>query len=554
MTMNTDIQDDGAKAIQQLVETVNKLVDTDRVPEAAKISLAALDRGQVHPLFLNLRSLWNQDRGRLREALADMQEAVKLAPENPLLHHGLGHVQSVLRDWPAAIESFRTSIALRPDLMPAHFQLGIALDGSGDLIGARKSFEHALALSPGDPEVLAQLAMLAARRADWSAVRALAEQALAANPREYLAHAALATAAIANDDLADAERLISVAFADRELLPQARATLLSLLGDLRDKQGRYAEAFKAYSEGNAASRRINAVLYGEPGRETVLTYGLYLINYFQDAPDAPWVVTGKPTPAVGPKVRNHVLLTGFARSGTTLLENVLASHPDAKALEEQEMLLDSAREYMWDDKGLDKLVQAGEATLDRFRADYWRRVEERVGPLDGKVFIDKRPLAAVRLPLYAKLFPGMKVLFALRDPRDVALSCFRREFKLNASMYQFLDLTSTAQHYVIFMTLAMIAHAKFKQPWLFTRHEALIKDFDAELARVCDFVGLPWDDAMRDFAEHAKSRPIATASSTQVLRGLNRGGVGVWRNYQTQLAPIMSILQPWIEDFGYAPR
>jgi hypothetical protein len=79
----------------------------------------------------------------------------------------------------------------------------------------------------------------------------------------------------------------------------------------------------------------------------------------------------------------------------------------------------------------------------------------------------------------------------------------------------------------------------------------MIADFDGEMRRICDFLGIGWDDSMRDFATHARGRDIKTPSAQQVVRGLNREGAGQWRRFQVQLAPILPILAPWVERFGY---
>src|SRR5262249_25715579 len=134
----------------------------------------------------------------------------------------------------------------------------------------------------------------------------------------------------------------------------------------------------------------------------------------------------------------HAFLLGFFRSGTTLLEQVLASHPDVVASEEQNFLTAPANRFLLPEWGLQEFDGLSEGELEIYREAYWREVAGRHGSLDGKAFVDKFPLHTMALPLIARLFPNAKILFAVRDPRDVLLSCYRRHFELNAAMFELL--------------------------------------------------------------------------------------------------------------------
>ena len=163
------------------------------------------------------------------------------------------------------------------------------------------------------------------------------------------------------------------------------------------------------------------------------------------------------------------------------------------------------------------------------------------------------PLASVALPLIAKLFPNARVLFARRDPRDVVLSCFRRRFGMNASMYQLLTLDGAAAYYDAVIRLAEICREVLPLPQHLVRYESLVDDFEGTARAACDFVGIDWNEGLRDFASKARTRGISTPSAAQVARGLNRDGQGVWRRYAEQMAPVMPILDPWVRRFGYEP-
>lgn len=168
------------------------------------------------------------------------------------------------------------------------------------------------------------------------------------------------------------------------------------------------------------------------------------------------------------------------------------------------------------------------------------------------LFVDKQPAGTLTLPIISKLFPDAKILFAIRDPRDVVLSCFRQSFQMNAMTYAFTDLQDAADCYDACMAFAERARARLRLSWLDVKHEDLVQDFTSELDRILDFLELPEHKAMSDVAAAAKARPIRTPSATQVRAGLNRRGLGRWRQYSDALEPVLPTLAEWVERFGYA--
>jgi hypothetical protein len=250
----------------------------------------------------------------------------------------------------------------------------------------------------------------------------------------------------------------------------------------------------------------------------------------------------------GPK--SHVFLLGFARSGTTLLEQVFASHPDVVALEEQDLLAEAANTLLTGDAGLRKLATLTAKEIGDYRDGYWRRLKALGLDVEGKVFIDKLPMNTLKLPLIAQLFPDAKIIFALRDPRDVLLSCYRRHFDINAANFEFLTLDDAAIFYTAVMALGAACREKLPLAQHVHRYEDMIEDFDKSTAAACEFVGIAWSPAMRDF--HAQERrPVVSPSAAQIRSPLNADSLGAWRRYRDHLRPILPQLRPWVERFGY---
>jgi hypothetical protein len=244
-------------------------------------------------------------------------------------------------------------------------------------------------------------------------------------------------------------------------------------------------------------------------------------------------------------------MLGFPRSGTTLLEQVLDSHSAVVTSGERKTLDEGTREFLGTPADVRHLARLGGAGLRRNRRVYWECVRQHGFDVAGRVFIDKQPWNTLKLPLIVKLFPAAKIVFSVRDPRDVVLSCFRRRFQMSAPSFQLLTLEGSARLYDATMRLAELYRAKLPLDVFEVRHEDLVSDFEGQVRTVCDAIGLTWQDSMRDFAARARTRAITTPSSVQVLRGLNREGIGHWRRYRDQMEPILPILRPWVERFGY---
>jgi hypothetical protein len=324
--------------------------------------------------------------------------------------------------------------------------------------------------------------------------------------------------------------------------------VLALLGDALDGEKATREAFAAYTAANAERRKLHGHRFiGGKSAGEILDE---VIAAFVESPVARWLA---PEPAAtqdgGPS--RHVFLLGFPRSGTTLLQQALGSNSEIATLDERDFLADIAERYLTNSAGLETLSRLDGAVLANHRETYWRRVHAEGVKLTGKVFVDKQPFHTIKLPLIAKLFPGARVLFAIRDPRDVLLSCFRRQLDVDLLRFEFLTLDGAAGMYDRFMRFADLCRAKLPLSFFDHRYEDLIADFDTTTRAVCAWLDVPWDESMRDVAANARSLDAIKASTGQVRRGLYREGVDQWRRYRMELDPVLPRLQPWIARFGY---
>lgn len=534
------------RARLQEIQAAAQARDFDRAEALAEQALAS---GLEHPMVLNLVALKLEDEGRYDDALATLGRAVELSPDDFGSRNAIGLILARLERYPEALAAFDGVVALEPKFAGAHCARGTCLEAMGRLQLAEEAYRRALDLEPQNLGGLQGVANLMSRRGAHAEARPLAEAVLAAEPNFPDAVMVLAAADAAEGSAERAQRRLELLAGDERLTPQQRALAQGQLGDVLDSMNLPGEAFQAYVACNMALWRVYGPMHGQgPG---AAEFARAMLDELAAIPTDAWT-SAPPPSAAGPKA--HVFLMGFPRSGTTLLEQVLASHPDVEALEERETLLDAQRAFLRDPRDLGRLATAGDAELAPLREAYWARVRAEGATPEGKVFVDKHPLNTFRLPLILKLFPDAKILFARRDPRDVLLSCYRRRFAMSGSAFQLLTLPGAAAYYDAAMRLAERLEPAMAPRTRIVRHEALVDDFDTVMAEVCDFLDLEMVDAMRNFAGQARARAVATPSGAQLSKGLSAEGVGAWRRYREQLAPILPQLAPWVARFEYPPE
>ena len=476
-----------------------------------------------------------------------LDEALGQFPDDLGCLQARGLCRLRLERFDAAREDFERVTLLNPHFAPGFTALGQAFEALGQLPAAETRYRRALTLDATNIMAEAGLASVLGRRGEFAEARERALRVLASEPNYPAAAMVVGEADIAQDRAVEAESRMRALVQDPRVSVVERSLALSVLGDALDRQDRTTEAFAAYCESNQLRRTHYAPAFAD-GQGT-LAYAQSLRQWFRKHP-AKDLLPVLP-PEVAESSLGHVFLIGFPRSGTTLLEQVLAAHPLVVTLEERETLQDSVSAFMRRPADLSRLGLASEAELEPYRRLYWQRVGEAGVTVNGKLFIDKHPLNGLKLPLIARLFPGARILLTIRDPRDVVLSCFRRRFQMSAPYYEFLTLESAAELYDGIMQITHELIAQLQLSVHVVQLERLIGRFEYEVGAICAFLKLGWSDQMREFAASARARGVATASGAQISRGLNARGVGEWRRYREQLAPVLPILNRWAEKFGY---
>lgn len=531
--------------MSSLIEIENAL-DRKDLPGAAELAVRAMALGIQEPLVFNLVAWRHEEDNELEKAEAVTRQALAHWPRDPSLHLALGVVLRKSGRMRDAVLAFESAIKLDSRYPAAWFERGATFERGGALTDAAKDFRRALALEPGNAAAHAALASNLARSGKREEATRHAHEALRIEPQNVAAHNALALIAIEEKRFSDAVALIEP-IVDTVLDSDAAVNLRSLLGDAYEGVGRYDDAYQAYATAQERFYATNLARIGEgflSALDVIETVG----DALEATDPALWQDAA---PATG-VAATHVFLTGYPRSGTTLVENILATLPGAVAIEERRTLSMIDRDYFERKDGLSRFAALPAPEIEALRAAYWEKASEAAQePLAGKLFIDMDPFKAVHLPVIAKLFPAAKVVLMRRDPRDVVWSCFHTNFAFNPGTMAFATLDSTARHYALTQRVTERSLATLPLDVFELRYEALVQDFEATTQALCAFLGVDWSADLRRFDRTAERRGVSTASTTQVRRGLYDGSGG-WRRYERQLAAVEPILGPWIEKLGYA--
>ncbi len=463
------------------------------------------------------------EQGRLDEAFQHFLAGRGQSPRDPQFHLDLADVLAARSRWAEARPHFQRALECDPSSAEAHHGLGRVLMEEGRLDEAEAEFRQALRQDEAFARSWTAIARIQAERGDLELSCESARKALAIRPElveSYLRLAVNQHGRLADSEEQGLERLIH----EPHLPADARAHLHFSLAIIRDRRERYAEAaalFDKAHELQAASRAARGQTY-EAARQS--QFNERMIAAFPhgsfDPPQPRSDLTARP-----------VFIVGLPRSGTSLIEQILASHPAVWGAGELHDLHDVFR-------GLPQLAGRPElapvealANLDHAVAEIMaRQYIDRLAALapEGVArIVDKMHDNIRLLGLIGRILPGARVILCQRDIRDVAVSCRQAAFTANIWTD---DWQSIARRFADYQRI--LAHWRLVRPvdWLEVSYEECVQELEQNARRMIEFLDLDWDPACLDFSR--TRRVIRTASLAQVRQPIHDRSVGRWRRYE----------------------
>jgi tetratricopeptide (TPR) repeat protein len=510
--------------------------------EADRLIAKALQYGKSAEALSNHGNVLSE-LGRHDEAVRQLRHSLLVRPGSAETLFNLGNALVKVQRFEEAIEAFAAAIATRPDFADALQNYGDLLREMGRYGDAAIQFRKAIALSPGDLEIQIALGTALQESGDLAGARAAFDTVLAVDPSATAAyyHRVKMAKVTAEDEVLP--RMEAQSRRADALSAESRAMLGFALAKAYEDIGRYDDAFGNLLEANHLVRA--SVGFDEAGmnRRFERLRATFTAELLAEK-------AGQGCDSALP-----IFVLGFPRSGTTLTEQILASHPLVHGSGENSYIEDLASGDILARKGevlasKGALEAAGRIgfpeSLPDLPAEQFRRAGERyverlrrIAP-DVPHITDKLPANFMFVGFIRLILPNARIIHVKRDARDTCISCFSQRFRGNNVGFSY-DLGELGRHYRQYLDL--MEHWRRIMPagsMLEVEYENLVENLEVEARRIVDYCGLGWDE--RCLAFHRNERAVRTASLSQVRQPIYRSSLQRWRHYEKHLAPLIAAL------------
>ena len=546
------------------------LLEQYRLKEADPLLTQAYALKPDHFEVANNLGLLRLHQHKLKEAENLFVKSIELNPRFPDAYANLGRVLGKTLRFALAEKALLQALQLNPDHAMAQGYLAqVCVEQGRDeegLVHVRK----ALSLAPKDPLLWLRLLDILERKSRLDeveeALRQVKALALAA-PGFVLAELKLLRR---RGQITEAIEIVEKYIDNLKTAPPSPSIFAFFFaaGQLYDRQNETDKAFECFSIGNRMQGQVEGLPPGQDENRRSLLRPLTDYTPAQARASCEIPADRRPSP---------VFLVGFPRSGTTLLDQILSSHPAIEVAEEKgalpnclarfvelrgadrrEEMLETARRAGRPPWFLDNpchpaaLTDLRTGDVAELRDLFYR--EHGWPPQDAtkRILIDKLPFNMLFAGFIKRIFPDAKIILALRHPCDTVLSCFMQQFRLSPFMAHFLDLKDAAQFYDDTFRVWDHYNAVQDMGAHTVYYEDIVADFQPTVAKVLEFLGVDWDDAVLKFDETAKKRKVATPSYHQVTEKIYTRASGRWLRYRKHLEPMLDILAPHAERHAYS--
>jgi len=504
----------------------------------------------IERLYREAEAAWGQQD--YQKSIDFIEKATRKEPHNPVLFLDLARAYGKRYDFPAAERCIEKAVQISPERAHTLGEAGricMEFDNVDMALTCLERASQKKGVSIGVLITLADIYFRDKRVEEATRLIARAAQMDRKDPRVGLEEAILARL---GGDLQKAEQLFRELLANSAAGVPVRLRGSYELAGILDSQGRYDEAMAALLEVKAIQRP-----HAGPHLATLQHIQNRAREMEQSITKAVMDRWRADAARLQPP-RRFALLCGHPRSGTTLLEQVLDSHSDIISAEETKLMHDEAylpliRDFPEGTSILQALDSSPPGALCRARENYFRCTELLLRrKLEGRLLVDKNPALNVMIPMVVRVFPETKFLVALRDPRDVIVSCFLQALPLTPISSAYLSLEGTVNQYASVMGFWLDMQPRMGEQWMHVQYEEMIEDLPSVARAVLGFLGVGFEEGVLKFYEHARTRRVNSPSHADVQKPLYRTAVGRWRNYQKYLEPYLPALERFLKAFKYA--
>ncbi len=569
--------DINSKDINSLVNLGCVLKDLGKPKEAEKFLKNALEINPMSEIAItNLGAVLN-DLEKIDEGEQFLKKALTINPTSPMALNNLGNILTKKNNNKDAELCYRKAIKLKSNFSLAYNNLGSLLSKQGDLIEAEKFTEKAIIYDPkfelayvnlgsikidldklSEAEELFLSAIEINKNYDYAFrnlfmlyektnnISKLKNKIESLNENKNIVNEILmfkARISFREKDFVKAKNLIDQVNIEwiKNIDHATNLLYWSFRAFIEEKVKNYDEAYKCFekSQLNLKYEDFNPKIFQN-----------YIHTYRKNLDNKNFMVKNNTS---NKNNFSPVFLIGFPRSGTTLLDTILRSHPEIDVIEEKplinsvEHVIKSRFKY-----SLDELHKLSMNDLDFLRKYYLEILRNSCDNKNTKILIDKFPFQTVCLPLINLLFPNSKIIFTHRNPYDTVLSCFQQSFEPNNAMSNFRSIDSASEIYDLTMNMWIDYKTKLEINFITSKYEDLIDDFDTHISRILDFLNVKWDENIKNYRNTAyRRKKINTPSSSQVVQPLYKSSIDKWKNYEKYFKNSNQFLEKWLNYFKY---
>ena len=436
---------------------------------------------------------------------------------------------------------------LAPRQPDVHFFVGETYRHLGYFAEAEASFRRVVALDSNASAASLEMAFLCERAHRLEEAEEWLQRVLRSHSRHPGARLLQARCARRLGDITRADRILLEVANDTDCASVVRAEAWGDVALLYDLASQFDQAWNAIEECKVL-QRADATRSLQAAEFVRSRFAQFYVD-LKPGDLASWAEGSIDVP--GPQIS---LLTGFPRSGTTLVQQILDAHPAIGVCEERDILSTVVLPRLAPDATMPlhaQIIRRNETEVDVEHCEYRRLLAEGIGEPDGlDCLVDKNPALTPMIPILLRIAPQSRIIVALRDPRDVVLSCFLRYFKVNPVSANFLTVEQTAKRYRFDMERWIAVREIVGSQAVEIRYEDVVADWQSAARAMIDHCGCSWHDRVLDYRAVA-SRSIVSPSYESVTQPVHAQAIGRWQHYEKQMGAAIEELQPVIEFFGY---
>ncbi len=485
----------------------------------------------------------------LEKSVELLRKVIRLQPRNPNARFLMGRVYGARHEYAEAVDWLEEAIEITPknQQLAAFLTAGLIAKEFFDPTIAESFFTLATEQANDLPAKLALAGYLIQLR-KYDVAKNLVNEVLFSHPLDPEAN-------LLWSNLHEDQHYECIARLERSRnakSQETRAKAAYQFAKILDKQGDYDGAMRFLVEAKHIFMPNRTIIV--QNRERIRARHKELAVSFTRSKRDEWKESA---PLLGPS-RQLALLGGHPRSGTTLLEQVLDSHPEILSAEETQnfdifALSPLMREHPPTAEVLDVIDGSSIDELIKCRENYFTAMDCCLGePVGKKLLVDKNPSLTSVVPALLRIFPEIRFISMIRDPRDVVLSCYMQSFvPVSGVNGNYLTLEDTAAEYAGVMGIWTEVARHLNGIACEVRYEEMVEDLEGNARKVLDFLGIGWDECVMDFDHHARDKVVRSPTAFAVTEKIHTRAKNRWKNYEKHLEPVFKTLSPCLKALGY---